>query len=226
MNKNQKDLIKIFIFIFILSFILINWNDVSWLFNYRAIEGLTYDFFHPYKDSKLLVSEIIMPVNVPANESNSVLAQGLKVYPYANKDNSIEIPSLSITAPIVIGQSTDNIVLSKDLDKGAVYYPGSVLPGQEGQIVILGHSSPPNWPHIKYDWVFTDINNLKMGDKVILYFNNHQYTYKVRSKIIINPGQDVQQASLSDKSNILVLVSCWPPGKDYKRIAVETELIN
>ncbi len=221
MNKNQKDLLKIFTFIFIISFILINWSDVSWLFNYRAIEGLAYDFFHPYQDSKLLVTKITMPVNVPKLETVNV-----KTYPYTNKDNSIEIPSLSITAPIVIGQSTDNIIISKDLDKGAVYYPGSVLPGQEGQIIILGHSSPPNWPNIKYDWVFTDINSLKFGDQVILHFNNHQYIYRVRTKTIINPGQDIQQPPESDKSNILVLVSCWPPGKDYKRIAVEAELVN
>ena len=61
-----------------------------------------------------------------------------------------------------------------------------MLPGENGQIVVLGHSAPPGWPHIKHDWVFKDISKLQTGDQIILYFNNKQYIYNVISKDIIN----------------------------------------
>lgn len=211
MNQKQKDLVKVFIFLFFLSFVMINWNDVSWIFNYREISGLVYDFFNPYQDSR---------VQIGANTSVAVSND----YIYAANINSLEIPAIGVSTPLVIGETTDVAALEKDLDKGVVYYPGSVLPGQSGQIVILGHSAPPNWPHIKHDYVFSDINNLATGDQIILYFNNTKYTYYVKDKKIIAQGQDVGSVALSKTNNVLTLISCWPPGKNYQRITVTAQL--
>ena len=60
----------------------------------------------------------------------------------------------------------------------------------------------------------------------MVYFENRQFTYKVTEKNIIQRGQEVSANGLNGKNNILTLVSCWPPGKDYQRIAVYAELIN
>lgn len=223
-NKKQQELIKAYVFLFILLFTIINWDTVSWIFNYREISGLVYDFFTPYPDSRLLVSasEIKLP---PAMVGQNSVVNTAK-YPYSKNPNSLEIPGIGLLTDLIIGQSTDIPTLERDLDKGVVYYPGSVLPGQNGQIVVLGHSAPPNWPHIKHDWVFSDINNLKSGDTIVLYFNNRQYTYKVIEKSIIKRGQDVGSFGLTGKNNVLTIVSCWPPGKDYQRIAVSAELVS
>lgn len=242
MNKKQKELVKIYIVLFILIFIIINWDTVSWVFNYREISGLVYDFFNPYQDSAILVSAdnttatpAVNPVPTPTiNNAQPVAVQPViqpapqpqptKIYPYSDKTNSLEIPKINIVTALVVGKSTDIPTLEKDLDKGVVYYPGSVLPTQVGQIIILGHSAPPNWPHIKHDWVFSDLNSLSNGDQIILYFNNVQYTYKVINKAIIDRGQEIPTGGLDKTTNILTLVSCWPPGKDYKRITVQAEL--
>jgi LPXTG-site transpeptidase (sortase) family protein len=224
-NKKQKELIRIYIFLFMVIFVAINWDSLSWMFNYREVTGLVYDFFNPYQDSDLLVSANTLRVTAPPlTATNSV--QTKVNYPYSAKENSIEIPSLNLVTPLVIGQSTDIPTLEKDLDKGAVYYPGSVLPGQIGQILVLGHSAPPGWPHIKHDWVFSDIDKLNIGDMVTLYFNHTQYTYRIVKKDIVPRGQEVGADTLNGKNNILTLVSCWPPGKDYKRIAISAELMN
>ena len=98
----------------------------------------------------------------------------------------------------------------------------SVYPGQTGQIVILGHSAPPGWPKIKHDWVFTDLQKLSPGDKVMVDVNNKQFTYVVKQKTIIKRGADVPTDTSS--VNSLTLISCWPPGKDYQRIAVQADL--
>ncbi len=224
-NKKQKELIKVYFFLFMVIFVAINWDSLSWMFNYREVSGLAYDFFNPYQNSDLLVSANTTMVSAPPlNATTPVKAQ--KTYPYSDKENSIEIPSLNLVTPLVIGESTDIPTLEKNLDQGAVYYPGSVLPGQVGQILVLGHSAPPGWPHIKHDWVFSDLDKLEVGSSIVLYFNNHQYTYRIIKKDIVPRGQEVGSETLNGKNNILTLVSCWPPGKDYKRIAVDAELTN
>ena len=222
MNTKQKELVKIFLFLWIFLSVVFNWNTISWIFNYRVGSALVYDFFYPYNEDTRLVSAS----EQENKEAPSHLAstKNIKAYPYTAKSNSIEIPSLNIEAPIVIAESFEKQALVKDLDNGAVYYPGSVLPGEKGQIDILGHSAPPGWPKIKYDWVFSDINSLKPGDLIVVNFNNKQYTYKVKNTVIIKPGEDLTSENTKE-NNILNIISCWPPGKDYRRIAVQSELI-
>lgn len=230
MNSKQKQLIFIFIFLFAVTSIATNWNDIAWLFNYRVVNSLVYDFFNPYENSGVLVSANNMTINAGAPQISStspvIIPKKTKEYPPSTKGNSIEIPKINISAPVIVGQSADLKTLTKDLDSGVVYYPGSVLPTESGQIVILGHSAPLNWPHIKYDWVFSDINSLNITDQVILHFNGKQYTYRVVEKNIIQVGQDVGSNRLDGENNILTLISCWPPGKNYQRISVQAELID
>lgn len=228
----EKKTIQLFATIFIFSFILINWNDVSWVFNYRAWEGIASDFFNPYPDTALalvsanknmptLVRPTAMPQNGSQGQSPVPVAQAN--YPYSQKTNSIEIPSIAVDTPVVIATTTNKAIVTKQLDDGAVLYPGSVEPGQNGQMVVLGHSAPPNWPRIKHDYIFSDIGSLKAGDQVIFHYNNKKYTYRVTGTKIIERGGDIPPVQQS--GNILTLVSCWPPGKDYQRMIVTAELI-
>ena len=218
MNKEQKKILKVFIIIYLVSFTVVNWNDISWVFNYRTVSVLLYDFFTPYQSiSASSTSDIFI--------NNSVTNNGQQIeYSNSQKTNILEIPSIGISVPVIFPQDPKINAITKDLDKGVVYYPGSVLTGQIGQIVVLGHSAPLNWPKIKYDWVFSDLNDLKYGDQIRLYFDNKEYIYRVREKKIIAKGQEIVPTSLIKDGNILILVSCWPPGKNLQRIAVQAEL--
>lgn len=229
MNQKQKELVKIFIFLFVFSFIVVNWSDVSWMFNYRQVSGLVYDFFNPYPDNSLLIQALVnanpvrpVPITASAVTTNK---STVPVYPYSPKENSMEIPAIGLKTPMILGESTNIDALEKQLDKGVVVYPGSVAPGDSGQMVVLGHSAPPNWPRVKHDWVFTDLNKLVSGDKIYMHFNRRQYTFTVTYKNIVAIGQDITATDLPDNMNILTLVSCWPPGKNYKRITVQAELL-
>jgi len=99
------------------------------------------------------------------------------------------------------------------------------LPGSVGQTIILGHSAPSGWPKIKYDWVFTHLVDLEKGDEIFVYFNNRKYVYEVKEKLFFEKGEEVQESSLTNSENMLVLISCWPPGKDIRRIGVSAELV-
>ena len=196
MKQDIKRLYKAFIFIFAISFLIINWNDISWIFNYRVISQSLSDFFQ---------------------RDNSVESETIE------KENSLEIPKIEVSVPLNFVEDTEKV--HKTLDNGVVHYPDSVLPGEKGQTIILGHSAPPNWPDIKYDDVFSRLNELDKGDEVFVYFDHQEYVYSVIKKIFLEKGEESYKDGLTNSNNMLILISCWPPGEDYRRIAVQAELI-
>lgn len=226
-KKEAKKILKIIVLFYLASFLIINWNDISWVFNYREVWGLVSDFFNPYPsiDASSLNAYFYPNHSVDSKDSKQVsqLAEEVKTS-YTDKQSVLEIPRISLSAPIVFSQSSNRDDIMEDLDSGVVYYPGSVYPGQVGQIIILGHSAPSGWPKAKYDWVFTDLEKLSVGDLVYIDLNNKQYTYVVRQKNIVGRGAEVPGQPADSKKNTLILISCWPPGKDYQRIAVQAEL--
>ena len=49
MDKDQaKKFFKAAVLLYLASFLIINWSDVSWIFNYKEVSGLVEDFFNPY----------------------------------------------------------------------------------------------------------------------------------------------------------------------------------
>lgn len=225
MDKSQtKKILKVAVLIYLASFLVINWSDISWIFNYQEVSGLVSDFFNPYPS---IDASTIDAYFYPNQSQNTTAVQYIKNVEtsYTDKQNTLEVPKISISVPIVFATSADKASLANDLDLGVVYYPGSVYPGQTGQIVILGHSAPTGWPQIKHDWVFTDLDKLTPGDTILIDLNNKQYTYIVKQKTIIKRGADVPENNLDPNNNVLTLISCWPPGKDYQRITVQAELL-
>lgn len=189
-----KKLLPVFIFLFLTFSLIINWNKVSWIFNYRAVSGVFSEFFQ---------ADFFKKEAKPAD--------------YYEKENGVEIPKIGISAPLISVESGGQV--DKSLDSGVVHFPDSVLPGEAGQTVILGHSAPAGWPEIKYDWVFSRLDELAEGDEIIVYFNHEKFSYFVDRKIFLERGEEIPE-NLTNSENSLILISCWPPGKDIKRIAV------
>jgi sortase (surface protein transpeptidase) len=76
----------------------------------------------------------------------------------------IEIPAIGVRAPIMhVGQNSDGTVRVPPLDNHnlAAWYDGSVMPGQDGSSVILGHVDTYQGPS-----VFYYIKNLRRGDAI------------------------------------------------------------
>lgn len=182
---------------------IFNWNYISWIFSYRTVSQLFLNFSQ----------KIISVFQVKELKQTKILQ-------VSKKENEIEIPKLKISAPIVLVEEHNQA--HKALDRGVVLYPGSVLPGQVGQTIILGHSAPPQWPRIKYDWVFSRLNELKQEDEIIIFFEQKKYIYKVKEKIFLQKGEEIPK-NLTNSKNMLILITCWPPGKNIKRIAVVAE---
>jgi len=212
-----KKLWKVFIILFLIIFVIFNWNEVSWIFNYRAVSGLLSDFFKG-SDKEIQKDDRHDYYEGEEDKSSSSSFATARV-----KEDSLEIPKIEVSAPLIFVEDRDKVY--KTLDNGVVHYPDSVLPGEKGQTIILGHSAPPNWPDIKYDDVFSRLNELEEGDEVFVYFDHREYVYSVIKKIFLEKGEEIPENALTNSDNMLVLISCWPPGKDIRRIAVESAII-
>ncbi|KKQ98706.1 MAG: hypothetical protein UT22_C0001G0024 [Parcubacteria group bacterium GW2011_GWC2_39_11] len=204
-KKNIKLLLKYFAFFFLAAFLFINWADVSWIFNYRAISGIAFDFFGRGEN----IAKADQLVGNKAVEKE-----------VCDSPSQIEIPKIEISAPLIFTDKENDVYGA--LDNGVVHFPDSAMPGEPGQTLILGHSAPLNWPKTKYDWIFSNLNKLQAGEEIFVYYNCQKITYNVQSKYFLDRGEDLPKP-LTASDNVLILISCWPPGKDYKRIAVEAK---
>jgi len=227
-KKEIKKIFKVFIIAYLVAFLVINWNDISWLFNYRVIKRAINDFFTPYPaiDPSSLQPYLRTTQKETRSSNTNQDTYYRPSFKESTKDQELEIPKLSLSLPLIFAKSTDKKELVKDLERGVVYYPGSVLPGERGQIIILGHSAPPHWPKIKYDWAFSRLFELERGDTVLIHFRKRMYTYLVVEKTIIHRGANLPFESLNPNTNTLILISCWPPGKDYQRIVIRAEILS
>ena len=203
MKETIRRLCKPFILIFLVSFLIINWHDISFLFNYRFISSQLSN-----------LSEKIKPAQAELANND-----------YFEKRDSIEIPKIGIEAPIVSVKNDSDENFQKALKEGVLLHPTSVLPGEQGTTIILGHSAPPGWPKINYDWVFSDLNELDREDEFYIYFNHQRYSYKVIEKFFLASGEEIPDVRLTNGKSMVILLSCWPPGKNQERIVIQAVLI-
>jgi len=222
-SEKDKNLIFFFLFLFILCFLILNWRGIYWVFSWKFWSN----FFEEVSE-KILPSEKVssmLDLFKEIEEYPSLNEQILNKIP-EKKEGWLEIPKIQLKVPIVFPEKTAPFSeLQKALDEGVLHFPQSALPGQKGQTIILGHSAPLGWPKIKYQWVFSRLNELNPGDKFFIYFNDKKYSYKVKEKLFLIKGQNIPQ-DLTKLSNIVMLITCWPPGKDYKRLLIIGELEN
>ena len=196
-SKENKKLRKWFLYIFIIGLVIVNWEAITLVTDYRFLQGKMYVF----AESRGWVASI---------------GQNL------NPKNFVSINKIGVKAPIVLPQTSQTKDLDKALKRGVAHYPLSDFPGEQGTAVLLGHSAPDYWPAVNYDWVFSDLDKLEQGDNIIVKFDEVKYFYKVKSKVFLDKGEEL--SPLDNIKPSIVLISCWPPGKNYKRIVIEAEL--
>jgi len=155
----------------------------------------------------------LMPGRLP-------LAEKVELY---NEPDSIIISKINIRAPLIFAQSDEQKELDADLDKGVVAYPGSVSPGEIGNLFLVGHSSSFPWSKTQYGQVFAKLDKLEKGDRVVIFYNQRKFEYEIENKYLVSP-KDLKLVHPDDYSKI-TLSTCWPIGTDLKRLVAEGKLI-
>lgn len=123
----------------------------------------------------------------------------------------IRIPAIGVNVVVVEGTS------ASALRAGAGHYPGTPLPGEDGNVAIAGHRTTYGKP-------FADLDRLVPGDDIHLDTPIGQYRYRVtRQPFVVDKADWSPIANTGGK--ILTLSTCHPKHSDRQRLIVQGELV-
>ncbi len=122
---------------------------------------------------------------------------------------TISIPKIGIEMTMFEG------IRQTTLDRGPGHWPGSALPGQQGNVVVGGH-------RVSKHQVFRNVDQLVAGDEIIFSDANGTHVYAVDRVEVIDPT-DVWIIDPTDTPTT-TLFACHPPGSTSQRIAVFADL--
>lgn len=222
LDEKTKNLWKFFIILFLINFIIINWSDIAWLFNYKFITRGLLGIFEQNKTQATEDSPQTLKIVEDLKKTDWLKRENIGEI---SKEARIKIPKIEIEAPIIFPKGNQEKDFQAALKKGVLFYPQSALPG-EGTAIILGHSAPPNWPKINFDWIFNDLYKLNPEDKIYVDFNGKQYVFSTTKTFFLQKGQELPPDLTNSDKSYIILLSCWPPGKDQQRIGILAELIS
>lgn len=123
----------------------------------------------------------------------------------------IKIPSINVEAPVVQGDGWEQ------LKQGVAQHAGSADPGQPGNLVLSAHNDV-------YGEIFRHLDQMQQGDQIIIFTQQHSYTYVVTNIQIVQPTDVEVMGSTPDPT--ATLISCYPYMVDNKRIIVQASLQN
>ncbi len=125
---------------------------------------------------------------------------------------TLALPAIGIERPLYEG------IRLPTFDLGPGHWPGSALPGQQGNMVIGGHRTSGNRD-------FRDLDQLEVGDEMIVTDNaGVSFTYVVDSTEITGPYSF--RVTYQTPASTATLFACHPPGEVTQRIVVHLTLVS
>lgn len=121
----------------------------------------------------------------------------------------IEIPSIDVHLPVYHG--TEESVLQVAVG----HIEGTSLPtgGIGTHTVLSGHRGLPSAK------LFTDLDELVVGDTFILHILDEMLTYEVDQILIVEP-QEIDELMIDSEKDLCTLVTCTPYGINSHRLLV------
>ena len=126
----------------------------------------------------------------------------------------VEIPKIHVNLPIYHGTTTEV------LEKGIGHLTGSSLPigGVGNHAVLTGHSG------VAGQRLFSDLDQLEIGDVFFIHVLNQQLAYEVRAIDTVLP-EDTKLLTSVDGKDKCTLVTCTPFGVNTHRLLVQGERV-
>lgn len=121
----------------------------------------------------------------------------------------IKIPKIDVNIPIYHGTST------KVLEKGIGHFEGSSLPigGKNTHSILSGHRGLPS------SRLFSDLNQLIVGDMFYIYVLDQVLAYKVDKISVVEPS-NIENLKIEDNQDYITLVTCTPYAINTHRLLV------
>lgn len=158
--------------------------------------------------------------NVGTNSgSNNNLSQSTNIN--LSIPGKLDISANNITVPLTWTKDVKDF--DKDLKKGLVHYPGTVLPGEIGTSYISGHSSGYIWDNSPYKQIFAKLGQVKDGTSFTITVTENSgqlviYHYVVQGRGEYAPNDQAQFVNTAD--SVVALSTCWPVGTTARRLVL------
>ena len=110
-------------------------------------------------------------------------------------------------------------VQSKQLNSGIGHYPQSQIPGEEGNFSLFGHRNSNGQP-------FINIQNLQIGDEVIVETKDFWFVYTLKHDKIVRPSATwvtgtsrlpELELAIDTSYKVITLITCEPRHSTAKR---------
>lgn len=142
--------------------------------------------------------------------NNTISQKQYKHAPYP-LDDRLVVPSMALDEHIYGGDS--EYILSK----GVWRRPLTSTPDKGGNIVLIGHRFTYH-----NSAVFYNLDKVKIGDNLAVYWNQKMYSYTVISVFVVTPDQITIEANTSKP--MLTLYTCTPLWTSKQRLVVQANL--
>ncbi len=144
---------------------------------------------------------------------------------FASGQETLVIPKLKINAPIKYVNSHDEDRIQEGMYEGVVHIQGTAMPGEQGNVYIVGHSSNYSNSPGEYNKIFETLPEMEVGDDVLVQRDNAKsLVYQVVDKKIVSPDNIsvLDQNTMSRK--LLTLQTSYPIGSAKMRYLIVAEL--
>ena len=179
---------------------------------------LTATVWWPLAQTYYRLTAVTFRPTVQAEQLATSLKHDTPVSQGLLKENRLIIRSqhgFQVDAPIILGQSDD------DLLRGAGLDPQSVAPGQVGRSVISAHSFIPR--RSAYATLFFALDRLQVGDYIDTYYQGQHARYQVYATWLKPKDQALSELSASTEP-ILTLYTCSPVYTSKQRRGIHARL--
>lgn len=175
----------------------------------------------PTAEPEILAMGVLPGGHAPPDEGGSIPSH-LRSLVEGEAPLTVPIPTPGPEAPtriVIPGIEVDALVVEGDtweqLKLGVGHHLNTADPGERGNMVLSAHNDI-------YGETFRHLDDLELGDEVIVYAGEQPYRYIVRAKQIVEPTEVSVLASTTKP--VTTLISCYPYMVDTHRIVVIAEL--
>jgi LPXTG-site transpeptidase (sortase) family protein len=136
--------------------------------------------------------------------------------------DSVGIKNIKISSNV---ESRNESVYNQYLKDGVAHFRGTPLPGDGGNSFIYGHSAVESFFSRHRDLpetIFSRLNEIDIGQKIVVNREDKVLEYIVRNKKIVDPEDFTILQPVHSKETV-TLMTCWPLGIGTKRLIVVAE---
>lgn len=128
-------------------------------------------------------------------------------------ENRLVIPEIFVDGQIYEGKNDST------LSRGLWHRPNTSTPDRGGNTVITAH----RYKFISGPNTFYNLDKLKIGDKLTVFWNSKEYDYQVIKTRVVPPSD--LSVENNSSSPMLTLYTCTPLWTSKNRLVVEAKLL-